>query len=137
MVSMTDFVLDQKLEADTLAVADIGLCRVRLMNDKRFPWLILVPMRADVREIHELSPLDQTMLTFEVTQTSKLLQRVTGAHKMNVAALGNQVPQLHVHVIARFESDAAWPSPIWGSGKPLTYSAQEAQSFIDQIISQL
>ena len=134
---MTGFTLDEKLENDTFAVADIGLCRMRLMNDKRFPWLILVPMRSDVREMHELSPLDQTMLTFEITQTSKLLQEVTGADKMNVAALGNQVPQLHVHVIARFENDAAWPSPIWGSGEALTYGADEAQTLIDQFTSQL
>ena len=137
MAVMTVFALDKKLEADTLAIADIGLCRMRLMNDKRFPWLILVPKRADVREIHQLSPLDQTMLTFEITQTSRLLQRVTGAEKMNVAALGNQVPQLHVHVIARFEADDAWPAPVWGVGKALTYEAEEAQTLVDQIVSQL
>ena len=134
---MVDFALDKKLASDTFAVADIGLCSVRLMNDKRFPWLILVPKRANVREIHELSPLDQTMLTFEITQMSKLFQRVTRAEKMNIASLGNQVAQLHVHIIARFEKDAAWPSPVWGAGKALTYEPDEAQTLIDQISSKL
>lgn len=137
MPCMSAFVLDQKLEADTLAVADIGLCAVRLMNDARYPWLILVPKRADLREIHELTPLDQTILTFEISQMSKLLQQSTGALKMNVAALGNQVAQLHVHVIARFEDDPAWPNPVWGSGDPLTYEAEKAQRLIESLISQI
>ncbi|MEN0000638.1 MAG: HIT family protein [Pseudomonadota bacterium] len=134
---MNDFVLDPTLEADTLAVADIGLCAVRLMNDARFPWLILVPKRANLREIHELTPLDQTILTFEISQMSKLLQQATGAQKMNVAALGNQVAQLHVHVIARFEDDPAWPNPVWGSGEALTYEPEKAQWLVASLVSQI
>ncbi|MEL6921749.1 MAG: HIT family protein [Pseudomonadota bacterium] len=130
---MAEFVLDAKLEADTFHVADIGLCRVRLMNDARFPWLILVPMRDGVREIHELTPLDQTMLTFETTQMSKMLQHATGAKKMNIAALGNQVAQLHVHVIARTSDDTAWPNPVWGAGEALTYNQAQAQTLIAKL----
>ena len=110
---MSAFVLDPKLEADTLHIADIGLTELRLMNDKRFPWLILIPKRPDVAELYELSPLDQTMLTFEASQISQMLRKMTGAKKMNIAALGNQVRQLHIHVIARFEGDSAWPNPVY------------------------
>ncbi|MEM1376551.1 MAG: HIT family protein [Pseudomonadota bacterium] len=134
---MAEFILDPKLEADTLPLADIGLCRVRLMNDARFPWLILVPMRGGVREIHELTPLDQTMLTFETTQMSKLLQTATGATKMNIAALGNQVPQLHVHVIGRTKDDAAWPNPVWASGTPNPYTKSEADAFVQALTKDL
>ncbi len=127
---MTVFRLDPTLKADTLPVASIGLCAVRLMNDRRFPWLILVPQRAGVTEIHDLTPLDQTMLTFEIATVSEHLKQVTNCHKINVAALGNQVSQLHVHVIARETADAAWPKPVWGAGTPVCYRDGEAEAFI-------
>ena len=127
---MQSFALDPMLEADTLPVADIGLCRLLLMNDSRFPWLILVPQRAGVREIFELTPLDQTMLTFETVMVSEHLQALTGCHKINVAALGNQVAQLHMHVIARKTNDAAWPKPVWGSGEAVPYDKKSVQAFI-------
>ena len=131
---MTKFVLDPVLAADTFLIDDIGLTQVRLMNDSRFPWLILVPKRPGIEEIFQLSPLDQTMLTFETNQIAETLQRVTGADKMNVAELGNQVRQLHVHVIARFGNDAAWPGPIWCTGGTQPYSNEDAQTFIDTFI---
>ncbi|MEO1745843.1 MAG: HIT family protein [Pseudomonadota bacterium] len=134
---MTGFELHERLAADTLPVCDIGLCELRLMNDARFPWVVLVPKRPDVREVHDLTPLDQTMLTFETTQMSKLLQEKTAAHKMNVAALGNQVPQLHVHIIARFENDAAWPSPVWGSGVAEPYTGPSAEELITRLTETL
>ena len=127
---MGKFTLDPKLKSDTFAVADIGLCRLLLMNDTRFPWLILVPQRAGMTEIHELSPLDQTMLTFETVMVSEHLKGLTGCHKLNVAALGNQVSQLHVHVIARDTGDPAWPNPVWGSGPSVAYRDDAAADFI-------
>jgi diadenosine tetraphosphate (Ap4A) HIT family hydrolase len=127
---MEPFAIDPTLKSDTFPVADIGLCRLLLMNDSRFPWLILVPQRNGVTEIHDLSPLDQTMLTFETVTVSENLKRLTGCHKVNVAALGNQVRQLHMHVIARFTDDAAWPSPVWGSGAAAPYDRDAAESFI-------
>ena len=127
---MIAFNLDPRLIRETLFVADIGLTQVRLMNDRRFAWLVLVPKRPGAVEIHDLSPLDQTMLTFETGQIAGALQQMTGADKMNVAALGNQVRQLHVHVIARFEDDAAWPGPVWCTGSAEPYGDGEAETFI-------
>ena len=127
---MIMFELDPTLKRDSFFIADIGLTQLRLMNDGRFPWLLLVPKRADVTEIHQLTPLDQTMLTFETTQIAQTLEAVTGADKINVAALGNQVRQLHVHIIARFTSDAAWPGPVWCEGSPVPYADGVAEAFI-------
>lgn len=108
------FQLHERLAADTIEVVDWPLCRVLLMNDASYPWLILVPRRMAVTEIHELDAGDRATLVEEVADASRRLQNLTKAHKMNVAALGNVVPQLHVHVVARFPDDAAWPRPVWG-----------------------
>lgn len=97
-------------------MTDWPLCRVLLMKNARFPWLILVPRRDGLRELHDLSDTDFAHATQEVRKASGVLQQMTGADKMNVAALGNMVPQLHIHVIARFTTDAAWPNPVWNSG---------------------
>lgn len=110
----TGFELHPRLAADTVEIGRLPLCRVLLMNDSNFPWLVLVPQLAGLREIHELAESDQQQLIREISLVSSRLQTETGASKMNVAALGNQVPQLHIHVIARFETDPAWPDPIWG-----------------------
>ena len=127
---MSDFKLHQRLADDTLPIGSIGLNRLLLMNDARFPWIIMVPQRAGLREIHDLSPLDQTMLTFEMNQVSSALQAMTRCDKLNIAALGNMVPQLHIHVIARFANDGAWPKPVWGVGEAEAYDPQNAESFI-------
>ncbi len=134
---MSEFQLDPRLDRDTHRIADTGLFSVRLMNDKRYPWLIAIPRRADIREIHELTPLDQTMLTFEVTHLSEALQTYAKADKMNIAALGNMVPQLHVHIIARRIGDEAWPNPVWGHGAAVPYETQEARAFIDGFMAHL
>jgi diadenosine tetraphosphate (Ap4A) HIT family hydrolase len=110
------FSLHPQLAQDCTTIADLDVCRVLLMHNARFPWLILVPMRADVRELYELGDEDYVMAMAEVRRVSRALQRFTNADKMNVAALGNMVPQLHIHVIARFTGDAAWPQPVWNSG---------------------
>ena len=111
---MADFALDPRLAADTHALADWPLSRVLLMDDARFPWLVLVPRVPGAREIHALPERERSALLDEMVRAAAALERATGADKMNVAALGNQVAQLHVHVIARFEGDAAWPGPVWG-----------------------
>ncbi|MBY6203266.1 HIT domain-containing protein [Halomonas denitrificans] len=121
-----DFRLDPTLEDDTLQVADLALCRVRLMNDSRFPWLVLVPRRAGCRELIDLDPDDRRELTAEIDRCTRVLRDHAGADKMNVAALGNQVAQLHVHVIARFVNDSAWPRPVWGVGSPRPYPNEAA-----------
>ena len=131
------FVLRPRLEADTLPIRDLALCHVLLMDDARYPWLILVPARENIREIHELVAADQQLLMQEIAHVSRALQALTQAHKMNVAALGNQVPQLHVHIIARMESDAAWPNTIWGSGTRVHYRETEKAGIIEKIKSAL
>lgn len=129
---MAAFQLDSTLETDTYLIGDIGLCRLLLMNDSRFAWLILVPRRPNMEELHDLTPLDQTVLTFEIAQTSGILKDLTGCTKINVGALGNMVRQLHIHVIARHEDDAAWPGPVWGAGKSEAYSNEDAEKFIER-----
>jgi diadenosine tetraphosphate (Ap4A) HIT family hydrolase len=110
------FELDRRLESDSEPLLWLGLCELRLMNDSRWPWLILVPQRPDIEELHELTPLDQAMLTFETNLVAQALKQVTGCTKINTGALGNVVRQLHVHIVARSEGDDAWPGPVWGHG---------------------
>lgn len=115
------FSLHPCLEDDTIPVAIWPLSRVLLRNDRTYPWLILVPQRESIREIHHLSPDDRSRLIHETALASRLLEDVTQADKINVAALGNHVSQLHMHVIARFCGDPAWPSPVWGHVPPVPY----------------
>ena len=127
---MTDsFALHPRLAADTAQIARWPLCRILLMNDARFPWLILVPERPGLREIHDLAAADRATLAEEIARASRLLQDRFQADKINVAALGNQVQQLHVHVIARFAGDPAWPKPVWceGASEPMTAAEREAR----------
>lgn len=108
-------------------MARLPLCRVLLMNDRRFPWLILVPERDSVREIHELSAADRAVLIEEIARASEVLKRLFQPDKLNVGALGNIVPQLHVHVVARTAADPAWPGPVWGSGAAVAYQEKELE----------
>jgi len=118
------FELHPRLAADTTLVGDLELCRVLLMNDARYPWLILVPRIEQLREAYELDAEKQAQLWREASQTGERLMQEFSGQKLNLAALGNQVPQLHLHVIARFENDAAWPGPVWGVGTAQAYSSQ-------------
>jgi diadenosine tetraphosphate (Ap4A) HIT family hydrolase len=131
------FSLHPTLARDTVEVARLGLCRVLLMQDRRFPWLILVPEREDVREIYELPPADRAALIEEIAQASEALTRLFQPDKLNVGALGNVVPQLHVHVIARFAGDPAWPGPVWGSGAALPYPESELAEIRDRLAAEL
>lgn len=116
-----DFSLDPRLIADTHAVGDLALCSVLLMDDARFPWLILVPRRPSASELTDLNDADAAALTGEIRLAAKVIQSLARPDKVNVAALGNVVAQLHVHVIARFRSDPAWPNPVWGHGARKPY----------------
>ena len=111
---MADFAIDPSLARDTVPLEAWALCRVLLMHDAQYPWLILVPARPGLRDFHDLEPADLALATGEITRASKALQSMFTPVKLNVAALGNMVPQLHIHVIARFANDAAWPKPVWG-----------------------
>lgn len=108
------FSLHERLAADTVELLRWPLSLVLLMKARQWPWLILVPMRAGLREIHDLGPADRTALIEEAARASRTLQRLFRPDKVNVGALGNLVPQLHLHVVARFRDDPAWPGPVWG-----------------------
>lgn len=133
------FVLDPQLERDCFLIGDLALCQVLLMNDARYPWLILVPRVADISEIYQLNLADQQQLLTESSALSKAMSRHFQADKMNIASLGNIVSQLHMHLIVRFEHDPAWPGPVWGQGTPVHYHPiqldnrrQEMQSIISK-----
>lgn len=115
------FKLDPQLEKDTVLISDWHLCQVRLMNDSRYPWVILIPKVDSVSEIHELAEEQQQLLLGESIRLSKALDQLFSPHKLNVAALGNIVRQLHVHHIVRFENDASFPKPVWGIGDAVPY----------------
>jgi diadenosine tetraphosphate (Ap4A) HIT family hydrolase len=126
--------LHPTLARDTVEVARLPLCRVLLMKDRRFPWLILVPEREAVREIDELSAADRAELIEEIAQVSEVLKRLFRPDKLNVGALGNVVPQLHVHVVARFATDPAWPGPVWGSGAAVPYADDQLEALRERCL---
>jgi diadenosine tetraphosphate (Ap4A) HIT family hydrolase len=116
-----DFTLDARLAAESHALGDLALCRVLLFDDARFPWIVLVPRRPGLVEITDLPHADRQVLLGEIGAVMDALKATTAPYKLNVAALGNSVRQLHVHIIARFQNDAAWPSPVWGRGERVPY----------------
>ncbi len=116
-----DFALDPRLSADTVHLGDLALSRVLLMDDARFPWLILVPRREGVSEITDLGEADAAALWQEIRLAAGVMRDLAKPDKINVAALGNMVAQLHVHVVGRFRSDPAWPGPVWGFGARTPY----------------
>ncbi|MGE5624436.1 MAG: HIT domain-containing protein [Bacillota bacterium] len=121
------FQLHPQLAKDCHDLGRLRLCRLLLMNDAHYPWFILVPEREDVREIHELADADRTRLWDESALLARALVKGFAPHKLNIAALGNQVPQLHVHHIVRYTHDAAWPNPVWGRQPPKAYFGAEAE----------
>ena len=116
------FTLHPQLQQDCIELGRLGLCRLLLLNDARYPWCILVPERDGIREIHELEPEEQRQLLEESVRLGRFMSEEFNAHKLNVAALGNLVPQLHVHHIARYTHDPAWPRPVWGLGEARPYT---------------
>nr|CAM74071.1 Histidine triad (HIT) protein [Magnetospirillum gryphiswaldense MSR-1] len=131
------FELHPRLKADTIPVIDWPLCRILLMNECAWPWLVLVPRRHGITEIHELDAGDREMLIQEIAAASNRLQNLSGADKMNVAALGNMVPQLHIHIIARFKDDPAWPKPVFGFQAPNPYDAEFLAEHMQQMVDAL
>ncbi len=131
------FELDPRLTADTFLVGETPLSQVLLMNDTRYPWLILVPRRADITEPFELSEADQAQLWSESMLLGEAMKAHFAADKLNIAALGNQVAQLHVHHIARFHTDAAWPGPVWGVGSAVPHSDAARDGLIGELRSLL
>jgi diadenosine tetraphosphate (Ap4A) HIT family hydrolase len=129
----TLFKLNEKLEKDTFFVKDLVLSRLLLMDDTRFPWLILVPLKEKITEIYQLEPLDGLQLWNEIVKVTEISQHFFKATKMNVATLGNQVPQLHVHIIARKITDSAWPHSVWGSGDSCPYEKEKAVELIQNL----
>jgi len=125
--------LHERLAADTLAIGQFSLCDVRLMNDARYPWVILVPRKAGITESYQLKPTEQQQLMTESAFVAEQLGNLVSADKMNVAALGNVVSQLHIHHIARYQSDQSWPAPVWGKGETVPYHQNEAQAVIAQL----
>ncbi|WP_338890649.1 HIT domain-containing protein [Aeromonas rivipollensis] len=125
------FELHPRLQADTQILGDLPLCRVLLAKDSQYPWLILVPRVPGLREIHHLPPEQQQQLMQESCAVATLMEEALGPDKINVAALGNLVPQLHLHHVARFSSDAAWPGPIWGAHPVIPYQALDLRQQAD------
>ena len=120
--------LHPQLAADSHPVAPFELCELRLMDDANYPWLVLVPRLPDARELLDLDQTQRHLLTDEIDRAARTLRDAFHPHKLNVAALGNLVPQLHVHVIARYAHDAAWPRPVWNVGTAQAYSADALQA---------
>lgn len=119
------FTLDTRLEQDTQVLGDFPLSRLLLMKDAQYPWFILVPRREEVSEVFQLSSEDQHQLWAEAAELAEILKDTFAADKMNIASLGNMVPQLHVHVIARRKADAAWPAPVWGKHPAKAYTEEQ------------
>jgi diadenosine tetraphosphate (Ap4A) HIT family hydrolase len=117
------FSLDPQLERDTFALGDLPLSRVLVMNDANYPWLILVPRRPALVEIIDLEENEQVQLTAEIARASQVLKALTACDKLNIAAIGNVVAQLHVHIVARRRGDTAWPKPVWGQAPAQPYEA--------------
>ena len=128
-----DFALHPQLAADTFFVRDLSLCRIVAMDCRAVTWLILVPRLAGVREVIDLTAAAQLQLMSEIALVSRLLKTEFNPDKLNVAALGNVVPQLHVHVIARFATDAAWPKPVWGNIEIERYSEAQREKLLNRL----
>lgn len=127
------FTLHPRLELDCIFLGQFELCSLLLMNDSRYPWFILVPEREDITEIYELSDEDQLLLLKESNFVSQILKHYFHADKINIAALGNVVPQLHVHHIARYTNDPAWPAPVWGKGESLQYTEEQLDTVMQTV----
>ena len=132
-MNQTSFELHPRLRADTHCLGDFPLCRLLLMNDRRYPWFILVPRRSGIREIFALPQRDQVQLLKESSHLATVLQHLYRADKLNIASLGNLVPQLHLHHIVRFTTDPAWPRPVWGLFPAEPYAVKDGQDIFAKL----
>ena len=130
---MSEFLLDNRLKVDCLAIGELELCLILLMNDKRWPWIILVPKIKRAEEIHHLDVFTRQLLQHETSRAGEILARVSGCEKINYGALGNIVRQLHVHIIARSRGDENWPGPVWGYGERQPYLHEEADQMVKKL----
>jgi diadenosine tetraphosphate (Ap4A) HIT family hydrolase len=133
----TTWLLHPQLAAETFAVGDLTLSRVLLMNDTNYPWLVLVPRQAGAVEIIDLDDTEQAQLMREIALAAGVLKDGTVCGKLNIAAIGNVVAQLHVHIVARRRGDAAWPRPVWGTVPARAYEAAERERFIAAIRAEI
>lgn len=125
-MSGINFTLDPRIESDSVFICDLELCHVRLHKNAAFPWIMLMPRRAGMVEIFDLSADDRAVLWAELERAAAVMTKIYGPKKLNIANLGNVTPQLHIHVIARFDTDGAWPGPVWNSGVTTTYDHVDA-----------
>ncbi len=123
---MADFILNNRLDDDTYFIADMKLSRLLLMNDCRYPWVILVPRKNDIKEIYQLNDSDRYLLIDEISNLSKSMTVEFSLDKINIGALGNMVSQLHIHIIGRYFDDDAWPNPVWWHGDMIEYDEASA-----------
>ena len=130
---MSSWSLHARLADDTAPVVDLPLSRLLALNDANYPWVVLVPRQSGVCEIIDLDAAHRTQLMVEIAQVCNALKGLTGCDKLNVAAIGNVVPQLHVLVVARRRDDAAWPKPVWGAAPARPYSAGELRDFVSAL----
>ena len=131
------WILNPQLANDTGLIGDLPLSQVRVMHDANYPWLLLVPRRAGVGEIIDLDPADRVQLMGEIADAGRALKSVTQCDKLNIAAIGNVVPQLHVHIVARRRDDAAWPRPVWGAAPPRAYAPAALDALIAAVRREL
>ena len=127
--------LHPQLEKDCFILGEFNLCSLLLLNDANYPWFILLPNRENISEIHQLSVMDQQQLMTESMFFSRCLEQVFQPDKLNIAALGNVVPQLHIHHIARFTTDACWPAPVWGAATAIAYNKERVEDIRNQLFS--
>ncbi|WP_249975923.1 HIT domain-containing protein [Vreelandella olivaria] len=134
---MDTFALDPRLEADSLPLADLPLSRALLMNDARYPWVILVPRVPSISEVFELSQEDQEQLWRETTALGAAMKEAFHGDKLNIATLGNVVSQLHIHLVVRYQDDASWPAPVWGNGSAKPYALTQQGERREQLLAQI
>ncbi len=132
-----NFKLHPRLEQDCIAIGRFELCRLLMMNDSQYPWFILVPERASLQEIYQLSKIERKILTEESCYLAENLAMLYKADKMNIAAIGNLVPQLHIHHIVRYQTDKAWPAPVWGKYPAVPYAERDISDNLTRLKDQL
>jgi|TARA_Y100000034_G_C6811999_1_gene364957 diadenosine tetraphosphate (Ap4A) HIT family hydrolase len=131
------FELDPRIARDSVLITELSLCQVRLQNDARYPWFVLVPKVAEQTEVHELTQEQQTQLMKESSLVASALKKLTQCDKVNIANLGNVVSQLHWHVVARFKQDETWPGPIWGVGQAVPYTDEQIDQWREKLLAEL
>jgi len=134
---ISQFQLHERLQQDCIFVGRFNLCQLLMMNDSQFPWFILVPERFDIKEIYQLNSVDRLLLSEESCLLAENMADLFNADKMNMAAIGNMVPQLHIHHIVRYQTDKAWPAPVWGKFVAQPYTEQQRVELITKVRAQL